>query len=99
MKTGFLTYAADDAVINRNNKLIKGKQAMAAYFDSIKLRNISLEWYPYFIRIAASGELGYSYGHYTFAATDAEGKPVTDTGIFHTVWKKDDDGQWRFVWD
>jgi len=99
MKAGFLAYASDDAVLNRNNHLIKGKQAMAAYFDRIKLRNIRLDWYPDFIRVSDAGDLGYTYGRYTFAATDAEGKPVTDTGIFHTVWKKEADGRWRFVWD
>ena len=72
---------------------------MAAYFDRIKLRNISLDWYPDFIEVSDAGDLGYTYGHYTFSATDAEGKPVQDAGIFHTVWKRQADGQWRFVWD
>ena len=99
MKTGFLTFASNDAVLNRNNHLIKGKQAMAAYFDRITLRDIHLDWYPDFIQVSDAGDLGYTYGRYTFAAIDAKGKPVTDTGIFHTVWKKESDGMWRFVWD
>jgi Zn-dependent M28 family amino/carboxypeptidase len=99
MKTGFLTYAADSAVLNRSNKLIKGKKEMAAYFDRIKLKNISLDWYPDFIEVSDAGDLGYTYGHYTFTATNTEGKPVQDAGIFHTVWKRQADGKWRFVWD
>ena len=99
MKAGFLAYAADDAVLNRNNRLIKGRQAMAAYFDNMKYRDIRLEWYPDFIQVSSSGDLGYTYGHYTFTARDEAGKAVQAAGIFHTVWQRQADGNWRFVWD
>ena len=99
MKTGFLAYAADDAVLNRNNNLIKGKPAIEKYFDSLTLEDVVLDWYPDFVRVSASGDLAYTYGRYTFEARDAAGKAIKDEGIFHTVWKRQPDGQWRFVWD
>ena len=30
---------------------------------------------------------------------DASGQPIKAEGIFHTVWKKQADGRWRFVYD
>ena len=72
---------------------------MSKYFDSIKLKDINLDWYPDYIYVSKSGDLGYTYGRYTFSATNTDGKPVKDTGIFHTVWKKEADGKWRFIWD
>ena len=99
LKAGFLAYASDDAVLNRDNKLIKGKSAMEEYFNNIKLEDVVLEWYPDYVYASASGDLGYTYGSYTFEARNSNGELIKDTGIFHTVWKKGVDGRWRFVWD
>ena len=99
VKTAFLKYASDEAVLNRRNKLIKGKTAIKEYFEKQTLKNIKLEWEPDFIDVSQKGDLGYTYGKYIFEATDSTGKVLQDTGIFHTVWKKQDDGSWKFVWD
>ena len=37
--------------------------------------------------------------HYVFSFIDSTGTTVADAGIFHTVWKIQPDGTWRFVWD
>ena len=58
-----------------------------------------LKWKPDFVDVAASGDLGYTYGHYTYSYIDSTGKAAEDKGIFHTVWKRQPDGNWRFVWD
>ncbi|MCB9249994.1 MAG: hypothetical protein H6613_16335 [Ignavibacteriales bacterium] len=34
------------------------------------------------------GDLAYTYGHYTFSATNPTGENISAKGIFHTVWKK-----------
>ena len=99
LKTAFLTYASDEAVLSRDNTLIKGKEAIAAYFDKQTLHDVSLEWEPDFVQAAASGDLGYTYGKYTFAATDPSGQAITGNGYFHTVWKREASGEWRYVWD
>ncbi|MBS2210594.1 DUF4440 domain-containing protein [Carboxylicivirga mesophila] len=94
----FLFYAAEDAVIMRNNKLIKGKDAIQAYFEdhTDTYQNIELKWSPDKVDVAASGDLAYTYGNYQLINhTSGE----TSEGIFHTVWKRQGDGQWRFVWD
>ena len=99
MAEAFLAFAADDAVLNRNDKLSKGKKAMKSYFEQQTLSNIQLAWEPDFVDVAASGDLGYTYGKYTFSATNSNGDPIQATGIFHTVWKRQKDGSWKFVWD
>ena len=97
----FLHYAADNAVLLRSNRLIIGKEAIKSSFNnrSTKNQDISLTWEPDFVDIAASGDLGYTYGKYIYTITDSMGVARSDTGIFHTVWKRQKDGQWRFVWD
>jgi len=94
----FTTFAADDAVITRNNRIIEGKRAIANYYNDQIDQEVKLEWTPHFIDVAASGDLGYTYGNYTFTATDSSGQIIKQDGVFHTVWKKQSDGTWRYGW-
>lgn len=99
LKAGFLAYAAENAVIQRGGKLIHGKPAIAAFFDQQNLDNVTLEWQPDFVDVAASGDLAYTYGRYSLQSVDENGQTVESQGIFHTVWKRQPDGAWRYVWD
>jgi ketosteroid isomerase-like protein len=99
LKIAFTMYAAEDAVLRRGNDLIKGKKAIADYYETYKYPNARLEWNPDFIDVSASGDLAYTYGQYKFEAKDKSGEILKDTGIFHTIWKKQPNGKWRYVWD
>lgn len=95
----FAHFAADDAVLLRGKRLVKGKAELREYFSAQPFTEVKLNWKPDFVDVAASGDLAYSYGPYTFSAKDSSGQMISDTGYFHTVWKKQPEGQWRFVWD
>ena len=97
----FLHFAADEAVLLRGDKLYVGRQELEALFSGATSspRDEKLSWSPDFVDISASGDLGYTYGSYTYSYTDSTGAKVERTGIFHTVWKRQEDGSWRFVWD
>lgn len=97
----FLAYAAEDAVLLRNGKLITGKEEIRQYFNAAEdsQNKVFLSWKPDFVEVAASGDLGYTYGQYTITITDSTGTENTSQGIFHTVWKRQEDGSWKFVWD
>lgn len=97
--TAFLAFAAEDAVLLRNNRLVRGKTEIADYFSKSTLQNASLEWTPDMVVAAKSGDLGYTWGKYTFSAKDSTGLDIRSEGIFHSVWKKQTDGSWKFVWD
>ena len=95
----FAYYTAEDAAINYNDKLIKGRNDIKAHYADKKYTEAKLEWSPDFVDASTAGDLGYTYGNYTYIKKDSTGKTETFTGIFHTVWKKQSDGTWRFVWD
>lgn len=100
IKKAFLNYAADDVVLLRSKKLVEGKKAMDEFFGiPNESEHESLEWKPDFVDVAASGDLGYTYGKFTYSAIDSTGNKVESKGIFHTVWKKQPDKTWKFVWD
>ncbi len=97
--SAFSFYAADDAVINFNDNLIQGKIEIKKHYQGKKYEKVSLEWAPDFVDVSASCDLGYTYGKYIYKTIDSTGKQVSFKGIFHTVWKKQSNGSWRFVWD
>ena len=97
----FLKYADEDAVLLRNNELVIGKNAIRDYYNSRASddSNTNLVWKPEFIDVAESGELGYTYGYYTYSYIDSTGDKKESRGVFHTVWKRQPDGSWLYVWD
>ena len=99
VKKAFLQFASDDAVLNRDNTIIKGKDAIKAYFESQILQNVTLDWKPDFVDVSLAGDLSYTYGKYSFSGTDQNGEKITSEGNFHTVWKRQKDGSWKYVWD
>ena len=99
MAAAFIHFADEAAVLNRNNKLIKGRKEIADYFSKQSLKDIKLEWTPDFIDVSNSGDLAYTYGSFTFEAITEKGDTISSNGIFHTVWKKQEDGSWKYVWD
>ena len=95
----FLHFAANDAVILRGDKIVSGFEGISSYFEDRDFDAVSLVWTPDFVDVSASGDLGYTYGRYVFTLTDSTGQSVSEEGIFHTVWKKQPDGSWKYVWD
>ena len=95
----FFHFADDKAVIMRGNKIIPGRDGIRSYIESRRIPGSRLEWFPTFVDVAKAGDMAYTYGDYTFSYPDSTGTMQSTKGIFHTVWKRQDDGSWRFVWD
>lgn len=95
----FSFFADSNAVIHRGNKLLKGKLEIKEHYEGSNFDNVSVKWTADFVDVASSGDLGYTYGNYTWSFTDSTGKNTEDKGIFHTVWKKQADGSWKYTWD
>ncbi len=90
----FYAFADDSAVIKRGAKIFKGKEAIRDFYSN---QQGELQWSPDFADV--SDDLGYTYGHFVFSDKDSTGKVNETKGYFHTVWKKQKDGTWKFVWD
>ena len=99
VKKAFLAFAADSAVLNRGEKILKGQQDLITYFSNPIWKSASLQWKPDFVDVSASGDLAYTYGSYTYSSKDSSGGISSSQGIFHTIWKRQKDGSWKFVWD
>lgn len=96
----FWFFADSEAVIKRgNDSLIKGKEGIRNFYSKDFYKSASVKWSPDFIDAAAGGDLAYTYGKYVWQSKDSSGKLVEAAGVFHTVWKKQKDGAWKYVWD
>lgn len=95
------SYFADSTAVIRggNDSLIRGKEGVRNFFSADRFKTASVKWSPDFIDASSSGDLGYTYGKYTWQSKDSTGKVNEAKGVFHTVWKKQKDGSWKFVWD
>lgn len=95
----FENYAAPDAVIMRGGEIIKGKNAIANWYMKEGQEIKALIWEPEYVDVSKAGDLGYTYGSFILTSTDTTGRKKETTGKFHTVWKRQHDGKWRFVYD
>ena len=95
----FYHFADQNAVIKRgNDSLITGKENIRLWYEKNSNPNVKLSWTPDFIGVSDCGTLGYTYGKYLYSISDSTGKTKESAGIFHTVWKKQNN-DWRYVWD
>ncbi|HMU47471.1 MAG TPA: hypothetical protein PKC72_13950 [Chitinophagaceae bacterium] len=96
----FWYFADSNAVIKRaNDSLIKGKEGIRNYYSDPYFKTASVTWMADFIDASESSDMGYSYGSYVWQSKDSTGQTKESKGIFHTVWKKQADGNWKYVWD
>ncbi len=58
-----------------------------------------LTWTPTDAKMGPSGDMGYTWGHFEGHSKDANGKPVTTSGRYITIWRKQPDGSWKVVLD
>lgn len=99
IQSAFVFYAAASAVLHRNGKLVEGKEAIQEFYGSPMYESAKVQWTPDHIELAGSGDLAYSYGKYVWFFPDASGKMTEYPGIYLTIWKRQPDGTWKYVWD
>jgi ketosteroid isomerase-like protein len=87
VKRSFLKHMADDAIIFTPGPT----NARAFYEGRATEAGPKLEWWPAWIVVAKSGDLALSTGPSFF-----DGKPG---GWFSSIWRKDADGVWRWIYD
>ena len=98
VKEGFykalLQYAEDSVIIPREGKmpLIGIQDADIAWPDKETLKEIS--WKPFRVQASKSGDMGYTFGFWIYKGSD-----TTTYGNYCTIWRKQNNGSWKFVFD
>lgn len=100
IQEAFYFFADDSAVIKRqNDTLIIGKQNIKDYYSNPSYKNALVNWTPDFIDISNDGTLAYTYGKYLWKIWNDTADTTEYRGVFHTVWKRQPDNSWKYVWD
>jgi ketosteroid isomerase-like protein len=98
MNAAFLAMFDSAGVLLRSNHApIKGYEAIRELFNSENDTTFILTWEPAYAKIAASGDLGYTYG--TYQITDKATDSISGEGTYSTIWQKQADGKWKAVLD
>ena len=59
----------------------------------------AIRWRPQFVEVLEDGKLALTRGPYRMTVTDEQGTQTDYWGTFNSVWRLNDDGQWRIVFD
>lgn len=93
LRAAFVEYASPEALIFRPGVgPIRGREAIGASFAGTE--GDSLVWAPEAAEVAASGDLAYTWGWYTF--TSRSGK--ASTGNYVSIWRRAE-GRWLYTVD
>ncbi len=96
MKAAFIEYIDSNGVLLRPNEMpIIGANAID-YLIQQNDTGYSLTWQPNGGDISVSGDLGYTYGIYAMRPAS---KDTVIYGTYTSIWKKQEDGKWKFVLD
>ena len=95
MKKAFIEYMDDDdgILLRPDHPPIVAANAIQ-YLSEQNDSSYILTWEPSSAKVAASGDLGYSYGIYNLQLQD-----TTLQGTYVSIWQKQKDGKWKFVLD
>jgi len=96
-------FAPGATVVPPNRSVLTGKEAIqewgAKMFENpgfaLKFQNETTE-------VSAAADLGYALTRYELTLHDKDGKPVTETGNWVAVFKKQADGSWKctvYIWN
>ena len=59
----------------------------------------TITWRPQIVEVLEDGNLALSRGLYLSTAANADGDTVESWGTFNSIWRLNDDGVWRVVFD
>ena len=97
-RDAFLAFIADDGLLFRPGA-VNGKKWMLEHPGPPPTdKKPLLAWQPAYAGMAASGDMGFTTGPWEAKADINDEKPQ-GYGHFVTVWKKQAEGQWKFVVD
>lgn len=96
-----LSYWTDDAmVVQPGLPVVKGKQALRSYVEeSLKIPGFQITWSSTDVSLSPDGKLAYLTGTNSVTMDGPDGSPIRSQGRVVTIWRKDDDGEWRCAVD
>jgi ketosteroid isomerase-like protein len=94
MKTAFIEYLDSNGVLLRPNHMpLKGGAAIDFLIQQND-KDYSLTWDPQHAVVAASGDIGFTYGIFVI---HPQHQDTSFFGTYTHIWKKELDGKWKLL--
>ena len=96
-----MTYWAEDAVMMPpGNPPLKGKEEIRSYVEaSGQVSGFEISWEPQSAYISDDGSMAYMIERNRLAYNDSLGNRVVERNKVVTVWRKNEEGNWKNVVD
>jgi ketosteroid isomerase-like protein len=98
VRAAFMAFAAPDAAKLGGTKYGFGPDAIGEPFKNPPAFFTGIKWYAEFGTVAESNDLGFDVGPVVRRAP-APGGAEERVGTFFTIWRRQPDGQWRYLVD
>jgi ketosteroid isomerase-like protein len=101
MREAFDAYMDANAIVyQQNSDPISGRADILDLYPETGNQQGTLSWNPFFADAGSGDDLGYTLGRWSYTGTDSTGQEVElDYGYYVTIWKKQADGSWKYVFD
>lgn len=87
-------------VLPADGPIAAGREAIRDLFSPLFAEpSFDMTWVPAGSAVAASGDMGYTFGEWTTSTRTPGGDLEHGEGKYVTVWRKGADGRWRVVAD
>lgn len=96
-----LSFWTDDAVVLAPGlPPLRGKDALRAFvLQSLSIPGFKISWTSTDVVFSADQTLAYMFSNNAVTMNAADGKPATTQGRAVTIWKREQDGEWRCAVD
>lgn len=99
MNAAFIAMFDSAGVLLRANHYpVEGIEAIKNLLEKRSDSAFILTWEPLLAKMAASGDLGYTYGTFKVTGRHA-GDSISEEGTYATIWQKQADGKWKALLD
>ncbi len=96
----FIDFADDSVILMRQQQFpILGKNELAKHYLNHESEKTPLKWTPVKAKVSPDGQLGYTFGNWEYKDTSNTGQEISTFGNYVTIWKKQKDGNWKYVLD
>jgi uncharacterized protein (TIGR02246 family) len=92
-------FAPDGTMVPNGSPAIKGTDAIRKAMEAaLSNPDYALDWDPKYARVSKDGQMGFTVGRYT-SSDSSQDPPANSEGRYLTIWEKQEDGQWKVVFD
>ena len=91
-------FAQDSVQLNRGSQPMLGIDDILESFTGWPEEAL-LTWAPEAGEVSSTGDIGYTWGRYVYSAKDENGNDIVRHGKYTTIWKRQENGEWKVVLD